>query len=270
MHACPVRRTHPLHHYRDQQRQRTAGGPDHHLGCRDDPRRPRRRWRGDDQRRRSRHTAMALLAGADGQSVLHAGAGAAAAGGEPFDRCDGRHGPAAGRRQSWLPQLRRARRALVRRSLRRGRNAARRGEDGAGGLRSWWRLHLRHQDHQHRFASLQRRCGAERQHVHGWRRRIRGTDHGHRAAPWLHARPRCRAVLVHGAARTSRRRVANVRHHRDHAAWASTRVLGAQLLRRVRAWRRAARAAAGNAGAEQRELRLGACWCAAAAQQPAS
>ena len=42
MRAGPVRRPHPLRHHRDQQRQHDAGGPVDHLGCRDDPRRPRR------------------------------------------------------------------------------------------------------------------------------------------------------------------------------------------------------------------------------------
>ena len=92
VHAGAVRWPHPLHHHRDQQLRRHAGGAGHPLGRGDDPRRPRRWRRGDHLRRRARHSPVVLFADADGQSVLHARARVAAARRQPFHRRHDRHG----------------------------------------------------------------------------------------------------------------------------------------------------------------------------------
>ena len=138
------------------------------------------------------------------------------------------------------------------------------------GVRAWRRLHVRHHHHQHRVDGVQRRRRAERQHVHGRRRSPPRADHGHRAAAGLRACPGRRAVLVHGAAYSCGRRCADVRHHGNDAHGRASRILGAQLHRRLGPGRAAAGTAARRPDPFQCQLRVGARRRAAAAQQPAA
>ena len=158
--------------------------------------------------------------------------------------------------------------AVVRRSLRRRRRAARHRQDGARCVRAWRRLHLRRDHHQHGLAAIQRRRGLDRHHVHGRRARDARADR-HRSAARLRAGAGRRAVCMHRGADSGAGRVEAVRHHRDDAGRSRPGILGAQLHRRLGLRRSATGIAACGSGRRQRELRVGARRRAGSAQQPA-
>ena len=126
---------------------------------------PGRGRRGDRHRRDPRRSRLVLFADPDPGSVVQPAGRRARPGRNPLDRGVPRYRPAVCRRQFRLPQLCRARCALARHRLRRGRHRHHGDQDRAGGVRARRRLHLHRDHHQYRRLPVQRPRAVFRQHA---------------------------------------------------------------------------------------------------------